>query len=94
MPAIGVKLGLLATQDATYKGREVYNCMLQNSYFASAGGWVFEGRGHGILSSGGSFSCTVLNTQKQLRELYKDNYDYFGSTNIAAQSMRTASRDA
>lgn len=31
--AIGVKLGPLAAQDATYKGRKVYNCMLQNSYF-------------------------------------------------------------
>lgn len=66
-PMIGVRLGLLATKETAFKGRDIYNCMLQNSYFASAAGWVFEGRGHGVFSSGGSFRCKVLTTKDQLR---------------------------
>lgn len=38
----------------------------------------------------------VLTTKKQLRELYNENYNYFGSTRtrITAQSMRAANRGA
>ena len=41
-------------------------------FLRQAGGFL-----KGVLSSGGGFNCMVLTTKKQLRELYKENHNYF-----------------
>jgi hypothetical protein len=59
-PMVGVRLGELACEKASYKGRELYEWMLGNPQLRSAAGWFFEGRAHGVLGQGGRFPCRTL----------------------------------
>ena len=70
-PRIGVKLGVMSSKAAEYKGREPYKWLLEHSTTAAAAGWFFDGRCQGVFSREGKFTCALMTDGDSITDLYR-----------------------
>ena len=85
---IGVRVGYLLAAYAQFERKRIMEQLMGHKNTATMAGWVFEGRVHRVLASGGKFLCSSLSGNDDLQIDLLKNHTTETTTTSSLKDLR------